>query len=90
MSSYNMTGRTNGFTQKIMDAVGAQDVVISHCIIRQKNMSTKVFAFAEVMKNVVLCANYLRALGLYHLQLKAFLEYQDSDYPDVKHFSAVR
>ena len=77
-----MTGRTNGFTKKIPDAVGAQDVVVSLCIILQVNSCTKVLALAEVMKNVVQCVNYIRARGLNRRQLKAFQEYLDSDYPD--------
>ena len=50
----------------------------------------KSFDFAEVMKNVVQCVNYIRARGLNHRQFKAFLEELDSDYPDVIYFSAVR
>ena len=55
----SMTGRTNGFTKKILNAVGAQDVVLSHCIIHQKNLCTKIVGFAEVMRNVVQCVNYI-------------------------------
>ena len=42
----SMTGRTNGFTKESWDAVGAQDVVVSQCIIDQENLCTKVMAFA--------------------------------------------
>ena len=42
------------------------------------------------MINVVHCANYIRARGLNHRQLKAFLEYLDCDFPDVVYFSAER
>ena len=59
----SMTGRTNGFTNKFMDAIEAQDVVVSHCIIHQENLCTNVLAFAEVTKNVVQCVNYIRARG---------------------------
>ena len=31
-----MTGRINGFTTKFLIAVGAQNVVVSHCIIVPK------------------------------------------------------
>ena len=55
----SMTGRTNGFTKKILNAVGAQDVVLSHCIIHQKNLCTKIVGFAEVMINVVQRVNYI-------------------------------
>ena len=48
----SMTGRKNGSTQKFMDAVGAQDVVVRHCIIDQENLCTNDLTFAEVMKNV--------------------------------------
>ena len=65
-----MTGRTNGFTKKSMNAIGAQDVVASQCIIHQEKLCTKVLAFAEVMKNVVQCVNYITAQGLNH-QFKA-------------------
>ena len=85
----SMTGRTNGFTKKILDAVGAQDVVVNICIIHQENVCTTVVAFAEVVKNVVQCLNYIRARGLNHRQFKAFLEYLDCDYPNVVQFSAV-
>ena len=85
-----MTGRTNGFTQKFQDAAGGQDVLVCHCIIHQEKLCTKVLAFAEAMKNVVKCVNYIRARGLNHRQFKAFRKYLVSDYPDVVHFSAVR
>ena len=35
-----------------LDAVGAQNVVVSRCIIHQENLCTKVLAFSDVMKNV--------------------------------------
>ena len=57
----SMTGRTNGFTKTFLDAIGAQDVVVSHCIIHQENLCTTALAFADVMKNDVQCADYIRA-----------------------------
>ena len=57
----SMTGRTNGFTKQFPDAVGGQDVVVSHCIIPRENLCIVVLAFAEVIKNVVQCVNYIRA-----------------------------
>ena len=57
--SPSMTGWTNGFTKKFMDAVGTQDVVVSHCIIHEENLCTNALAFAEVMKNVDQCVNYI-------------------------------
>ena len=85
-----MKGRTNGFTKKILNAVGAQDVVVSHCIIHQENLCTKIVDFAEVIRNVVQCVNNIRARGLNHRQFKAFLDELDSEYSDVVYFSAVR
>ena len=66
MWSYNrwyqsMTGRPNGFIKKFLDAVEAQDVVVSHCIIHNETLCINVLAFAEVMKIVVQCVNYIRA-----------------------------
>ena len=86
----SMTGRTNEFTKKIVNAVAAQDVVLSHCIIPQKNLCTKIVGFAEVMRNVVQCVNYIQARELNHRQFKAFLDELDSEYSDVVYFSAVR
>ena len=86
----SMTGRTNRFAKKFMDAVGAQDVVVSDCIIHQMNLCIKVLAFADVMKNVVQSVNYITAKGLNHWQFKSFMQYLECDYPDVVHFSAVR
>ena len=54
----SMTGRTDGFTQRLRDAIGAQDVVVGHCTIHQENLCINVLAFAEVMKSVVQCVNY--------------------------------
>ena len=78
----SMTGRSNGLTKKILDAVGATDVVVSRSIIHQANSYADVLAFAEVMKIVVQCVNCIRARGLNHQQFKAFLEYLDCDYHD--------
>ena len=86
----SMTGKNNGFTKKFLDTIGSQDVVVSHCIIHQENLCTKVLGFADVMKDVVQCVNYIRSRGLNHRQFKAFLEELDADYPDVVYFSAVR
>ena len=86
----SMTGRINGFIKKILNAVGAQDVVVSHRLIHQENLCTKVLDFAEVIRNVVQCVNYIRARGLNHQQFNAFLDELDSEYPDVVYFSAVR
>ena len=46
----SMTGMTNRFTPKKLDAIGAQDVVVGHCTIHQENLCIKVLEFAEVMK----------------------------------------
>ena len=68
----SMTGRTNGLTKHILDAVGAQNVAVIQCIIHQENLCTKVLANTEVMKNVVQCVNYTRARGLGHRQFRLF------------------
>ena len=86
----SMTGWINRFTTKLLTAVGAQNTVVNHCIIHQENLCTKVLDFAEVMRNVVLCLNYIRTWGLNHQQFKAFPDEHDREYPDVKYFSAVR
>ena len=87
--SPSMTGRTNGFTKNFVNAVGAQNVVVSHCVIRQENLCTKVLNSAEVMGDVVQCVNYIRAQGLNHQQFKIFLNELDTEYSDVVYFSAV-
>ena len=66
--------RINGFTTKFLTVVGAQNVVVSPCIIHEENLCTKVLDFAEVMRNVVQCLNYIWAQGLNHQQFKAFLD----------------
>ena len=86
----SMTGKINGFTKKFLDSIGSKRVVVKHCIIHQENVCTKVLRFADVMKDVVTCVNYIRSRGLNHRQFKAFIEELDSDYPDVVYFSAVR
>ena len=88
-SAPTMSVRINGFTTKFLTEVGAQNVVVSHCIIYQENLCTKVLDFAEVMRNVVQCLNYIRAQGLNHQQFKVFLDELDSEYPDVMYFSIV-
>ena len=79
----------NGFTTKFLTAVGAQNVVVSHWIIQQDNLCTKVMDFVEVMRNVVQCLNYIRARGLNHRQFNVFLDGLDCEYPDVIYFSVV-
>ena len=86
----SMTGKTNGFTKKLLDSIGSKRVVVNHCIIHQENLCTKVLGFVDVMKDVVTCVNYIRSRGLNHRQFKAFLQELDSDYPNVVYFSAVR
>ena len=62
----SMIGRTNGFSRKFLDAVGAQDIVVSHRIILQEKLCTYVLALAEFIKNVVHYVNYIKARGLNH------------------------
>ena len=76
----SMTGRINGFTKTFLNAVGAQDVVVSHCIIHQENLCTNVLDFPEVIRNVIRCVNHIRARGLNHRQFKAFIDELDSEY----------
>ena len=83
-------GRINGFTTKFLAAVGSRNIVVSHCIIHQENLCTKILDFAEVMRNVLQSLNYIRARGLNHRPFKAFLDVLDSEYPNVKYFSVVR
>ena len=64
-----MTGRINGFTKKFLVAIGAQDVVVTHIIVHQENLCTKVLDFAEMMKNVAQCVNHIRAWELNHRQV---------------------
>ena len=70
--------------------VERKNVVVIHCIIHLENKCTNVLVFAEVIKNIVQCANFIRARVLDHRQIKAFLEYLNCDYPDVVYFSGVR
>ena len=85
----SMTDRINGFSKNFLNAVGAQNVVVSHWIIHQDNLCTKVLDFAEVVGNVAQWLNYIRARGLNHPQLKPFLDELDTVYSDVVYFSAV-
>ena len=57
----SMTGSINGFTTKFLTVVGTQNIVVSHCIIHQGNLGTKVLDFAEVTRNFVQCLNYIQA-----------------------------
>ena len=82
----SMTSKTNEFITNFLNAVGAQNVVISYCIINQENLCTKILDFADVMANVVKCVNYVRVRGLNHRQFKTFLEELDSKYSDVVYF----
>ena len=43
----SMIGKINGFITNFLNAVGAQNVVVSHCIIYQENLCTKVLDFAD-------------------------------------------
>ena len=72
-----MTGKIKGFTKKFLDSIGSKGVVVNHCIIHQDNLCTKVLGFADVMKDVVTCVNYIRSRGLNHRQFKAFIEELD-------------
>ena len=49
----SMTDRTNGFSKNFLNAVGAKNVVVSHCITHQENLCIKVLDFAEAAGNVV-------------------------------------
>uniref|UniRef100_H2ZD91 Uncharacterized protein n=1 Tax=Ciona savignyi TaxID=51511 RepID=H2ZD91_CIOSA len=86
----SMVGKNNGFVKRFLDVIQTENVLVSHCIIHQENLCSKVLGFGEVMKNVVSCVNYIRSRGLNHRQFKSFLQALNSDYPDVNYFCAVR
>ena len=69
-----MTGRTDGFTQKILDAVGAQDIVVSRCVIHEEYLSTNVLALAEIMKFFVKCVNYIDDYQMELIELQADMD----------------
>ena len=57
----SIIGMTNGIN-KFMDAIGAQDVVVLLCSCIYYSQRELVYlAFAEVLKNVDHCVNYIRA-----------------------------
>ena len=56
----------------------------------QREFVYKGFGILDVTKNVVQWLHYIRVRGLSHWQFKVFQEYQDSDYPIVVYFFAVR
>ena len=84
-----MTGRIEGLTKNNMDAVVAQDVIVSHCVVHRENVCTNVLTFADAIKNVVQCVNYITAQRINQRQFKALLKYPDCGYPDVVYFSAA-
>ena len=43
----SMTGGINWFTTKFLAAIRAENVVVSHCIIYQENLCTKLLDFTE-------------------------------------------
>lgn len=47
----SVTGKTNGFTNGFLDALGSRDVVAKPCIIQQENLCANVLGFAGVMNN---------------------------------------
>ena len=81
----SMVGKNNGFVKRLLDVIQTENVLVSHCIIHQESLCSKVLGFGEVMKNVVSCVNYIRSRGLNHSQFKSFLQALNSDYPDVNY-----
>ena len=86
----SMVGKNNGFVKRFLDVIQTENVLVSHCIIHQESLCSKVLGFGKVMKNVVSCVNFIRSRGLNHRQFKSFLQALNSDYPDVNYFCAVR
>ena len=43
----SMTGRINGFSKNFQNAVGAQNVIVSHCIIHQRTCAPKFWIFQK-------------------------------------------
>ena len=86
----SMVGKNNGFVKRFLDVIQTEYVLVSHCIIHQESLCSKVLGFGEAMKNVVSCVNYIRSRGLNHRQFKSFLQALNSDYPHENYFCAVR
>ena len=85
-----MVGKHKGFCKNFLETFGSQEAALNHCIIHLENLCSKVLDNIDIMKEVVLCINYIRNRGLNHRQFKFFLEELDTDYPDISYFSSVR
>ena len=59
-----MTGKNNGFSTKLIEALNVKELVIYHYIIHQENLCSKVLNFPEVTKQLVKCVNFIRSRGL--------------------------
>ena len=46
----SMVGKNNKFFKRFLNVIQSEDVLISHCIIHQENLFSKVLDFGKVMK----------------------------------------
>ena len=88
-SAPSMTGMTNEFILNFLNAVGAQNVVVSHCILIKRTCVPSSRFCRRHGKCCQACKLHSRR-GLNHRQFKTFLEELDSEYSDVVYFSAIR
>ena len=59
-----MIGKRKGFSKKFLKAFGSQSVFLDHCIIHQEYLCS--MDDIDIVKEVVLCINYIRNRGLNH------------------------
>ena len=51
----------NVFVKRFLDVVQSEDVLVSHCIIHQENLCSKVLNIGKIIKNIISCVNYIRS-----------------------------
>lgn len=88
----SMLGEQNGFVRLLKGKI-SRDIISYHCIIHQEVLCAKLNKgdnMYEVLDTVMKIINYIRGSALRHRQFKAFLEYCDSEFPDLLQLTTVR
>ncbi|XP_049291704.1 general transcription factor II-I repeat domain-containing protein 2A-like [Anopheles funestus] len=61
-----------------------------HCMIHQQALCAKYLDISCVLHPVVKIVNFIRSHGLNHRQFRSLLKDNESDYPDMPYYTAVR
>ena len=80
----------SGLLSKDIKELTGRDIIITHCILHQENLSAKVLKMSNVIPPIITIVNFIRSRGVNHREFKEFLRDMESEYDEILFNTEVR